>query len=191
MMCWWRRFPICGAILFIALPLMAEEGGGEPKLSPIWDVLNFVILAVLLGYLIVKNMGPMLVARSQQIREGLAAGEKAKADADARAAAVQAKLADLGQVIEQMRASSKEEREREAERIRRETEAEFTRIKQHAEQEIGSAGKLARLEVQRFAARLAIELAEQKVRARMSPQTQTDLLNNFIGEIAGSTSHLG
>jgi F-type H+-transporting ATPase subunit b len=178
-------------LLLMVGPLMAEEGGGEPKLSPIWDVLNFVILAVLLGYLIVKNMGPMLVARSQQIQEGLAAGEKAKADADARAAAVQAKLADLGQVIEQMRASSKEEREREAERIRRETEAEFTRIKQHAEQEIGSAGKLARLEVQRFAARLAIGLAEQKVRARMSPQTQTDLLNNFIGEIAGSTSHLG
>jgi len=47
------------------------------------------------------------------------------------------------QVIAQMKVSSKEEREREAERIRRETEAEFARIQQHAQQEIASAGKLA------------------------------------------------
>jgi F-type H+-transporting ATPase subunit b len=160
-------------------------------LSPIWDWANFIILAAVLGYLIAKNIGPLLVSRSRQIYEGLAAGEKAKADADARAAAVQAKLADLGQVIAQMKASSKEERDREAERIRRETDAEFARVRQHAQQEIESAGKLARLEVQRYAAKLAIDLAEQKVRARMSAQTQTELLNNFIGEIAGSTTHLG
>ncbi|MGD1071729.1 MAG: hypothetical protein ABSB15_16470 [Bryobacteraceae bacterium] len=187
----WRGFPICAGTLLIAVPLMAEEGGGKPELSPIWDWANFIILAAVLGYLIAKNIGPLLVSRSRQIYEGLAAGEKAKADADARAAAVQAKLADLGQVIAQMKASSKEERDREAERIRRETDAEFARVRQHAQQEIESAGKLARLEVQRYAAKLAIDLAEQKVRARMSAQTQTELLNNFIGEIAGSTTHLG
>jgi F-type H+-transporting ATPase subunit b len=184
-----RKF--IAALALMAAPLMAEEGGGEPKLSPVWEWLNFIILAAGLGYLMAKYLGPMLVARSQQIHEGLAAGEKAKAEADARAAAVQAKLADIGQVIAQMKASSREERDREAERIRREAEAEFARIRQHAQQEIESAGKLARLEVQRFAAKVAIDLAEQKVRARMSAEKQTELLNQFIGEIAGSTAHLG
>ena len=161
--------------------------------SLLWERFNHIIQLNIdsVRACVAKNMGPMLVARSQQIHEGLAAGEKAKAAAGARAAAVEAKLADLGQAIAQMKASSKEEREREAERIRRDTEAEFARIQQHAQQEIESAGKLARIEVQRFAAKLAIDLAEQKVRARMSAQAQTDLLNNFIGEIAGSTSHLG
>ena len=45
--------------------------------------------------------------------------------------------------------------------------------------EIESAGKQARLEVQRAAAMLAIELAETKVRARMSPEIQAALAAGF------------
>jgi len=170
----------------------AEEGGTAAAESmDIWKWLNFALLAGILGWLIAKNLGPVLVTRSAQIREGLAAGEKAKADAEARAAAVQAKLATLGQSIAEMKTSAKEEREREADRIRRETAAELQRIQAHAKQDVESAGKLARLEMQRYAAKLAIDLAEQKVRARMSPEKQAELLNRFIGEIADSSAQLG
>ena len=88
----------------------------------IWEVLNFLILAWLLGWLAVKQGGPLLAARSKEIGEGLAAGEKAKAEADARAAQVQAKLANLETDVAGLRNIAKEEREREADRIRRETE---------------------------------------------------------------------
>ena len=174
------------------LLMAAEEGGGKAAESmDLWKWLNFAMLVGILGWLIAKNLGPALVARSKQIQDGLAAGEKAKAEADARAASVQAKLATLGQAIEEMKSAAREERDREAARIRRDTQLELERIQQHAQQEIESAGKLARLDVQRTAAKLAIELAEQKVRARMSPGQQTQLLNRFIGEIAGSSAHLG
>ncbi len=172
--------------------LMAAEGGGKaPELSPVWEWLNFLILAGVLGWLISKHVGPLLVARTLQIHEGLAAGEKAKAEAEAQAAAVETKLANLDEVIVQMKSSAREERDREVERIGRDTEAEFVCIQQRAQQEIESAGKLARLEVRHFAGKLAIDLAEQKVRARMSADKQAELLSNFIGEIAGSTAHLG
>lgn len=173
--------------LLLALPALAQEeapkseGPGE-----IWTVLNFLILVGVLGYLIAKNLGPMLAQRSQHIEEGLAAGEKAKAAAQARAAAVQAQLSNLGSEIEKLRASAVEDRGREAERIKRETESELARIQQHAAQEIESAGKVATLEVRRYAARLAIELAEQKLRARMSTDVQASLIQNFIGDIAGN-----
>lgn len=149
----------------------------------LWEVLNFLILAVLMGWLIVKQGGPLLTARSKDIADNLAAGEIAKAEADARAAQVQAQLANLGKEIESMRTGAKEERDREAERIRRETQAEMARIRVQAEHEIESAGKLARLEVQRAAAKMAIELAEQKVRARMSPEIQAALLQGFLSEL--------
>jgi F-type H+-transporting ATPase subunit b len=149
----------------------------------LWEVLNFLILAGLLGWLIVKQGGPLLAARSKEIADGLASGEIAKAEADARAAQVQAKLAKLGTEIGAMRAEAKVERDREAERIRRETQAEMARIRVQAEHEIESAGKLARREVQRAAANMAIELAEQKVRARMSPEIQAALLQGFLNEL--------
>jgi F-type H+-transporting ATPase subunit b len=185
---------VCGrllatVVLAMVSPLMgAEEGGKSPELSPVWAWVNFAILARILSWLIAKHVGPLLAARGRQIREGLAAGEKAKAEADARAAAVEARLANLQQAITGMRWSAQEERDREAARIKRDTEAEFARIRQHAMQEIESASKLARIEVRRYAGRLAIDLAEQKVRARMSAEKQTELLNNFIGEIAGSSA---
>jgi F-type H+-transporting ATPase subunit b len=162
----------------ISLLLLTNE------ISPIWKWLNFLILAGVLGYLIAKNLGPVLVARSKQIQDGLAAGEKAKAEADARAASVQEKLNDLGFQISLMREGAKQEREREADRIRRDTERDMARIQQHAAQEIESAGKLARLEVQRFAAKLAIELAESKVRSRMSPEVEAALLGNFLDDLS-------
>ncbi|MES1262367.1 MAG: ATP synthase F0 subunit B [Acidobacteriota bacterium] len=182
-----------GALL--ATPVLAQEAehkGSEAAEQPsmeLWKWANFAILAGILGYLISKNLGPVLVARSREIHEGLAAGERAKADADARSAAVMAKLSGLDQAIAQMQASAKEDQNREAARIQRETAAELARIRQHALLEIESAGKLARLEVRRQAAVAAIELAERKLRSRMSPDVQAALLRNFTGEIAAVSSH--
>jgi F-type H+-transporting ATPase subunit b len=182
-----RRIPHGLLIGFVlaAAPLFAQESGGTPEKPSvlIWQVLNFLILAGLLGWLAVKQGGPLLAARSAGIKEGLAAGEKAKAEAEARAAQVQAKLANLEKEIAAMRASAKEERERETDRIRRETQTEIARINQQAEHEIESAGKHARMELQRTAAIMAIELAEQKVRTRMSPEIQAALLQGFLSDL--------
>jgi len=154
------------------------------EISPIWKWLNFAILLGVLGHLISKNLGPLLANRANEIQEGLAAGEKAKAAAGIRGAAVQAKLANLGSEVAEMQSAAKLELERESERRRQDTEREIGRIQQHAAQEIESAGKIARLEVQRFAAKVAIELAERKVRARMSPEVESALLGNFLDGLA-------
>ena len=184
------------AACLVVVPAVAQESGheatheksgeGEHKDLEIWKWANFVILIGVLGYLISKNVGPMLIARSAEIREGLAAGERAKAEADAKSAAVDARLAGLEKTIAGMQAEAREEREREAGRIRQETQNELARLQRHSEMEIESAGKLARLEVQRHAAKLAIDLAEQKLRARMSPETEKTLLDRFVKDIASS-----
>jgi F-type H+-transporting ATPase subunit b len=181
-------------IALVAIPALAQESGAgkKPGMSPmellIWETLNFLILAGLLGWLAVKQGGPFLAARSKEITEGLAAGEKAKAEADARSAEVQAKLGNLEKEIGALRTEAREEREREADRIRRETQAEITRIHRQAEQEVESAGKLARLEVQRAAVSLAIELAEAKIRALMSPDLQSALLQGFLKDLSGGAT---
>ena len=59
----------------------------------------------------------------------------------------------------------------------------MSRIEQHAAVEIVSLGKYARLELRQYAARLALDLAEQKIRSRMSPEVQATLLENFAGDI--------
>lgn len=177
-------------LLLLALPALAQEsgGGGEKPGMFVWNVLNFLILAGVIAWLVAKQVAPLLVKRSKVIAEGLAAGEKAKAEAELRAREVQAKLVNLEKEIAAMREAAREEREREADRILRDTQAEIARLHQQAELEIESAGKQARLDVQRAAALLAIELAESKVRARMSLDTQSALLESFLKDLAGGAT---
>ncbi len=158
--------------------MLAEE------VSELWKWPNFLLLAGLLGYMIKKHVPALLSSRSQQIREGLEAGEKAKAEADARAAAVDAKMANLDREIAELRAGAKADLEREADRIRREATAELSRIEQHTAMEIVSLGKQARLELRQHAAALAMDLAEQKIRGRMTPEVHATLLGNFEGDMS-------
>lgn len=159
--------------------LLAEE------VNELWKWPNFLMLAGLLGYLIKKHGGPLLAARSQEIKESLEAGKKAKIEADARAAAVQAKIANLDREVSELRANSKAELEREADRIRRDAENELSRLEHQAQAEIVAIGKQARNEVRLYAAKLALDLAEQKIRGRMTPGAQATLLNNFSNDVAG------
>jgi F-type H+-transporting ATPase subunit b len=191
----------CFATLALGLaltmaPVIAQEQGGSAQTAEqtgnsgaekpglaIWQWINFAILVGILGWIASKQGGPFFAGRARGIAEGLAAGEKAKNEAEARRRSVDERLANLKNEIADMRSKAREEREREADRIRRDTQTEIARIRSHAEQELESAGKQARLEVQRFTAKLAIELAEQKIRARMSSETQGALLDRFLRDL--------
>ncbi len=176
-----KRFAV--GLLLAAIPLLAEEAAGaaEKPSMELWKWLNFAILAGILGYIAVKQGGPAFSARSKDITEGLAAGERAKSEADRRAAEVSAKLANLESEIAKLRTQAREEREREADRIRKGTASEIGRLQHQVSSEIESAGKQARLELQRYAAQMALDLAEKKVRARMSPAVEATLLDRFVG----------
>ena len=165
--------------------MLAEE------VNELWKWPNFLLLAGLLGYLIKKHGAPLLTGRSEQIRQNLEAGEKAKKEAEALAAGVQTKIANLDREIAQLRESAKADLESEAQRLRRDAETEMSRIEKHTESEIVSLGKNARLELRQYAAELAMDLAETKVRERMTPTVQSTLLDNFAGDMLSHTSGTG
>jgi F-type H+-transporting ATPase subunit b len=174
-------------LMLAAAPLLAEGGEAAKPDLEIWKWLNFAILFGLLGYFAVKQGGPALKSRSNQIREGLAAGEIAKAEAETRAREVQAKLDNLATEVAALRNTAKEECEREATRIKQDFEREISRIQRQSEMEIESAGKMARIELQSFAAKLAVDLAEQKVKASMTPDVQAALLASFFKDFPASS----
>jgi len=157
----------------------AAKAEGEAETSPVWAWANFAILAGALGYLIAKKGGPWFASRSQAIRSGIAQAEEIRADAEARAAEVDRKLAGLQAEIEHLRGKARREQEAETERVRQQTAADLARIQEHAIREIDAAGKSARLELKRYAADLAINLAEQKIRRQMTPELQAGLVENF------------
>jgi F0F1-type ATP synthase membrane subunit b/b' len=166
----------------------AEPGAGEHGELEGWKWANFALLAGGLGYLIAKNGGPFFAARSQKIRQELTDAEVVRKDAEARAADVSRRLANLESEIAALRQQSKAEADSEAARITQHTAAEIAKIRKHAEEEIASAGKAARMDLKRYSAHLAVDLAEQKVRARMDASSQDSLVNEFVHDLSNPDS---
>jgi len=156
-----------------------HEDSSREGPSPVWAWANFAILAGALGYLVVNKGGPWFRSRSFAIRKGIAEAEEIRRSAEAGVAEVDRRLAGLQTEIERLRANSRREQSAEAERIRQHTAADLARIQEHAAREIDSAGKAARLELKRYAAQLAVDLAEQKIRRQMTPEVQAALIERF------------
>ncbi|HVN04085.1 MAG TPA: hypothetical protein VMT86_06675 [Bryobacteraceae bacterium] len=150
----------------------------------LWGWLNFLLLVGGLAYIAKKNAGPYFAKRNLEIRKGLIEAEAARAESEAREAEVNRRLANLQAEIEELRRSAKAEAEADADHVRRATAAEVAKIQQQIAEEVAAAGKSARLELRRYAAELALSLAEQKITARLSPETQNRLVKNFVVSIA-------
>ncbi|HLH17397.1 MAG TPA: ATP synthase F0 subunit B [Bryobacteraceae bacterium] len=176
------------AALFAQEPA-GEKAGDHPAEKPgegehggliAWKWVNFAVLALGIGWVVKKNAGPFFAARTLKIRKDMIEADDLRKQAEARAAEVDQRLANLEGEIAALRAESAREAEAETERLSRWTAAEIAKVQAHAEAEIASAGKAARMELKRYSAELAIRIAEQKIRARMTPEVQDSLVAGFM-----------
>jgi len=178
-----RRLPLFLLILCSTAPLGFAEGAAESGHLSAWKWANFLVLAGGLGYLAGKSAPAFFAARSMKIRKDMIDADELRRDADARAAAVERRLANLEAEIAALRAEAHKEERAEGERLRQHAASEMAKIQIHAEQEIAAAGKAARMDLKRYSAELAVDLAEKKIRARMTPATQDALVRGFVRDL--------
>ena len=161
----------------------AEEGGGELEVPDSLKWANFAILAVGLGYMLVKLLPKNFAERTATIQKEITAAQTVKRDAEARAAKVEAQVKSLGADIEKFRTEMAKDMVHEGERIRQETAAQMERLQAHAELEIDSAAKIARRQLREFSADLALSLAKEKVIRRLDANSEAALVDNFVTEL--------
>jgi len=145
-----------------------------------WKWANFALLAAGLGYLIGKHAPGFFRSRSEQIQRGIAEATRTREEAEARAAEIERRVANLSSEVEQLRAQSREEIAREGERVRVETEAAIRKIQAQSQAEINSVAKHAAHDLKAYSAKMALELAEGQIRNRMSEPMQDGLTSAFI-----------
>jgi F-type H+-transporting ATPase subunit b len=185
-----RRVTLAVAVglAFASYAAPQESGGqkqeaeqGDPWIW--WKWANFLILAGGLGYLIGKNVPPLFRKQSEEIQSALAEAAKIKQEATDYAASVEARLGDLQSEIQRLRESAHSEMTAESERIRRETEHHLRRIREQTAQEVELMTRAAKDELRKYAAELAIGLAEERIRFRMNPATQQSLAEGFLHDL--------
>jgi F-type H+-transporting ATPase subunit b len=180
-----RRAGHFAVLLALAAGLCFAEGkeGAEKENLHWWKWANFLVLAGGLGYLARKTVPPLYAARTKSILKDLSDSEKLRQDAEARLAEVDRRLAGLEAEIAALRADSRRESQAETERLASRTATEIAKIQAQSEREIAAAGKAARMDLKRYAAGLAVDLAEKKIRARMTPATEDRLVRGFVRDL--------
>ncbi len=159
----------------------AEEAGGQHE--TFWKTVNFVILVGALGWGLKKAGGKFFRSRTENIRQEMAEARKLKEEAEERVAGIERRMEKLDEEIAELRASARREMEAEKARFRNETERLLARMQSNAEREIASAAKQARNELRAYASELALRLARQKIRQRMTPEVAGRLMDRFVNEL--------
>jgi len=172
-------------ILFCAAALQAQESSGAEKdMTLTW--VNFAILVLVLGYLVAKTMPQFFRSRTGEIQKGIAEAQQIRQEAEKRAREMEAKMAALGAEIEKFRLQARSEMEQEGARIREETGRQIEKLGRQAELEIETASKVARRELQAYGAALALDLAEQRLKALLNPAAQDALIKDFVSDLEAS-----
>ncbi|HUA19584.1 MAG TPA: hypothetical protein VMB25_12630 [Bryobacteraceae bacterium] len=174
------------ALACVALP--QERGAaetrpqqGDPMIG--WKWANFIILGAGIGYLIAKNVPALFRKQTEEIHKALAEAAQAKLEADAQAAAIEKRFAGLAAEVESLRQAAHAEMEAESKRILREGEQHLNRIQEQTAQEIELMTRGAKEELRRYSAGLALDLAEQRVRSRMTPAAEENLVDGFLRDL--------
>jgi F-type H+-transporting ATPase subunit b len=175
-------------VLF-ALPLLvfmsAEESG---RVSATMDFLgklvNFLILFGGLAFVLRKPLKAILAKRTVDIGETISQAEAARVAAEAKAGGSQARILGLDGEIRVLKAAADEESRRETERISRAAADEAERLKKLARQEIEGQVRLGVRELRAYAAARATDLARERIRKRLTPETQAALIEKSIDRLS-------
>ncbi len=148
-----------------------------------FEVFNFAILAIAIGYGLAKFLPRFFRDRNTRIQKHLVDARTATEEARIRLSGIEEKLARLDADIAAMRTQAERETEKEAQRLKAAVEDESRKILASAEQEIAAATIHARQQLQQHAAELAIEQAARKL--VVSAETDRLLVQRFAQRLAG------
>lgn len=170
-------------IIAFALHLAAQEQGGESApLDPVtkWKVVNFTLFVIAVAWFLWKYAPRFFNARSADIQKAIQDATGLKLEADYRYSEMDRKMATLGEQVKKMREQALVEWQREQQRLREEAEIEIGHIRHNVAAEIEAFRLDGRRRVRRHTARLALELAERRLRNRFAETEPEYLLDNFI-----------
>jgi F-type H+-transporting ATPase subunit b len=146
--------------------------------------LNFAIVAVVIVWLMKKNLPGMFRKRTAFIQQAMEEARKASEDANRRLGEIGTRLSKLDAEIGQMRAVAEKESAAEEQKIKAAAEEDARKIVESAEQEIAAAAKSARRELKAFVADLAVSLATKQI--HVDTNTDQALVRDFAQQLSGN-----
>jgi len=169
--------------------LGAKLGMNADQAATAFTVANFLVLALLIGWFLLKTLPKTFRNRNTAIQKHLVDARTATEEASARLNSVEARLSKLDEQIAAMRAQSEKDAIADEQRIKSSLEDDKQKILTAAEQEIAAATAQAQRQIQQYAADLAIDQAAHKL--VVTAETDRLLIQSFARRLTGNDSKEG
>jgi len=171
----------------ISVLAFATEGGGSlidvnPGVA-VWTSVTFVILLIILKKFAWKPILTALEQRENAIRESLEKAEKAKEDAQKVLDQNQLNLSKAEEESKQIINQSRAYAEKLKEQIAQESKVQAKKMIEEASAEIERKKDAAFAELKNQIVEIAISAAEKLLRENLNKETQTRIVDKYIGEI--------
>jgi F-type H+-transporting ATPase subunit b len=162
--------------------------GMKPETAAnVFTIFNILVLVIGVGYGLLKLLPKTFRKRNTDIQKHLVDARTATEEATSRLSSVEERLAKLDEQIAAMRSQAEGDSVRDEVRIKASVEDEKNKIVAAAEAEIQSATTLARREIQKYAAELAIEQAARKL--VVTAETDRLLVESFAHKLGEGSSN--
>ena len=178
--------------LAVAAFVYASSGGGEgaEHAAPwwkdyIWKIINFLLLVVILFKFAKKPMQNFFQKRTELIEKTLNEAKEAKAISLKALQEVETRLKAKDAEIEAILAASKKSGEQERASIIAESDRLKAKILAQAKTNIEYELKHAKEAIKAEAVELAMELAEKKLKEKMTKEEQEKLFDDSLMKIGG------
>jgi F0F1-type ATP synthase membrane subunit b/b' len=181
------------AFIYSFIFIFAEAGAGNNGIEQylnypgfeFWKFLNLGIFIAIMVYLLKKPLSAAFKVKRETIRAELIRAEEERQAALAQLTSTEAKLAALENESAQILEKAKLEAEAEKSRILTQTEEDVNRLRRQTESEAARLAQQARAELRRFSAEESIRLAEEKIKSKINPQNDAQLVRANIQSIGG------
>lgn len=177
-------------LLAVSAVAFASEGGGEGSASVLkaylWPVINFLILVGVMIYVLKKmDIKGFFKKRTELIEQSLREAREAKELAQKALSEVEERLKVKDSEIADIIAGAKLSGENEKARLMEEGDKLKTRILEQARTNIDYEVKRAKESIKQEAVEIAMELAEKKLKEKLSKEEQLKLLEESLAKIEG------
>ncbi|AJE04602.1 ATP synthase F0 subunit B [Geobacter pickeringii] len=182
----------CLALAGLAALGFASEGGegahhvdtGKQLKDFMWRVIDFAALIALLVWALKKaNVKGALGDRTATIEKALRDAETARDAAERKLAEYREKLETANNEVDEIYAAIRREGELEKERIVAEAKSAAEKIREQAAATANQEILKAKAELRDEAARLAVQMAEQAIREKISKDDQDRLVKDYLTKV--------
>ena len=147
-------------------------------------VVNFLLLFGALFFVLRKPAKAVLAKRTEAVGETIRRAEADRTASEAKASGSRAKLDGLADEVRALKAEAEEEGRREAGRIAEAARGEADRLKKLTRQELDAQVRRSVQELKAYAAARATDLARDRIRRRLTPDTQAALIEKSIDRLS-------